>query len=87
MSTLFVISRLVDAGLPDIVGGKAGEVGNAQGCFFSNTSYSNHTQVTTDSSSPKRGWCQFSASSSKSIYGNSDTVTPLSITCAFAVRY
>ena len=78
----------MEAGLPNIQGGvallQAGNVAEPSGCFYTlgtNLAAAAHSSV----QSPMLHG--FNASYSNSIYGSSNTVTPLSRACIFCIKF
>ena len=56
------------------------------GCYGNNLTDTRNTCNSGGANQPIH-WCKFDASLSSPIYGNSDTLTPLSQTCRFSIRY
>lgn len=59
---------------------------SASGAFRNSTSTAPTMAATAKSTKSSRGWI-FQASRSSSIYGASDTITPLSQTCRLSIKY
>lgn len=83
---LFVISRLIEAGLPNLTG---------NGFLVKATARPTGLLQNTGTRAANNGegnagvidYATFDASRCNSIYGSSSTVTPLSMTTAFLIKY
>lgn len=80
----------MEAGIVNILGGPLGYVGSGSYIVTQRAIQVTKTGWANEGAAVNPSWSRefnFDASRSSSIYGNSETVTPLSTSCSFLIRF